>query len=68
MRRIVFAVWIILSSGFSPLFAQDKSPAIVFDNESRDYGKVMEGEKLEHVFKFTNKGESLLEIFGVEPG
>lgn len=68
MRRSSLAVWAILVTGFLPLFAQQKAPAIVFDNETRDLGRVQEGDVLKQVFKFTNKGHSRLEILNVQPG
>jgi hypothetical protein len=45
---------------------QDVAPSIVFDNLVRDFGKVMEGDTLTHVFKFENKGTALLDILSVE--
>lgn len=54
--------------GFLPLFAQQKMPAIVFDSELKEFGKVPEGDDLKQVFKFTNKGEGQLEIIDVRPG
>jgi hypothetical protein len=69
MRRSSLAVWAILVTGFLPLFAQQKAPAIVFDGERHmDLGNVMAGDVLKQVFKFTNKGHSRLEILNVQPG
>ena len=39
---------------------------MVFDNSVKDFGKVMQGEMLEHVFDFSNQGSDTLEILGVE--
>jgi hypothetical protein len=61
-------IGIILALGSAPLFSQKKGPAIVFENESRDFGKVSEGDDIKNIFKFTNKGDALLEIFEVRPG
>jgi len=49
------------------LSGQDKAPSVVFDNPVKDFGKVMQGETLKHVFSFSNKGSSALEILSVEP-
>ena len=39
---------------------------VLFENQTKDFGKVMEGTSLKHVFKFSNNGEAVLEIFKVE--
>ena len=49
------------------LSGQDKAPSMVFDNPIKDFGKVMQGEMIKHVFSFSNKGSSTLEILSVEP-
>jgi len=51
----------------APLPGQERVATIVFDKQSKDFGKVMEGEKLKHVFLFKNKGTATLEILRVEP-
>lgn len=68
MRRSFLGVWTILVIGFLPLFAQQKAPAIVFDSETKDLGKVQEGDEIKQLFKFTNKGQGQLEILHVQPG
>jgi hypothetical protein len=55
-------------TGFVPLFARQKTPMIVFDSDTRDLGKVWEGDELKQTFKFTNKGDGQLEILNVQPG
>jgi Protein of unknown function (DUF1573) len=45
--------------------AQDKRAAIVFDSQTKDFGRVLEGEPLKHVFRFTNKGDATLEILDI---
>jgi len=49
-----------------PAAAQENRPAIVFDSVAKDFGRVIEGETVRHVFKFTNKGKAKLEILNVE--
>ena len=48
--------------GILPLVAQGTGPRLEFDRITVDLGQVPEGEVLHHVFKFTNKGDSALEI------
>ncbi len=40
---------------------------ISFSELTHDFGKVKQGEKLEHVFKFTNEGDGTLIITSVQP-
>jgi hypothetical protein len=57
-------------AAFALYATQDNSPGpnIVFDSLAKDFGKVIEGAPLKHIFKFTNKGSATLEISKVEPG
>jgi hypothetical protein len=67
MKRLLLIAWILLVPGSLLLFGQGKIPTIVFDSQSKDFGQVTAGEVLTHVFKFTNKGQAVLEIFQVRP-
>lgn len=67
MKRFFFPSVAILWVGIAALGAQEKIPTIVFDSQIKDFGKVLEGEELKHVFKFTNNGSATLEILKVEP-
>jgi len=67
MNRFSILLCVLLMAGMTLLPAQDKRPAIAFDNQNKDLGKVTEGETIKHVFKFTNKGDAVLEILKVEP-
>ena len=58
----------LLAFAFLPSFAQEKAPLILFDSQTKDFGKVLVGESLKHSFKFTNKGNATLEIKNVEHG
>jgi hypothetical protein len=63
MRRWISSLAVLfLASACLP--AQER-PTIVFDSQSRDFGKVIQGEELKHLFKFTNRGSAPLEIFSV---
>ena len=46
--------------------AQDHRPTIVFDGLVKDFGRVVEGDTLKHVFKFANRGNAPLEILNVD--
>ncbi len=41
--------------------------AIEFEETVHDFGSIKEGEKVSHVFKFTNTGDSPLILTGVQP-
>lgn len=43
-------------------------PAIKFENQIYDFGKVKSGEVVKHSFIFTNTGTSTLDILQVKPG
>ncbi len=68
MKRWILMFSALALAGVFPLFAQGNFPAIYFDSQSKDFGKVVEGQTLKHIFKFTNKGRAALEIAKVEPG
>lgn len=44
-----------------------KMPVIKFESLEHDFGTVPEGEKVEHVYKFTNEGSTDLVISNVKP-
>jgi hypothetical protein len=62
MREMIILICMILSPAVA--YAQ---PAIVFDAESKDFGKVAAGETLEHVFEFRNSGDRELIIEKLVP-
>lgn len=48
--------------------AQEKlaeGPVISFEESSKDFGNIAQGDKVEHVFKFENKGKAPLVISNV---
>jgi len=67
MRRFHFLSLASVIMGFAALAAQEKTPTIVFDKQAANLGKMMEGEEVKHIFRFTNTGSATLEIFSVEP-
>ena len=44
-----------------------KSPVISFESQEHDFGTITEGDLSEHIYKFTNTGESELLIIDVKP-
>ncbi len=44
-----------------------QSPEIFFENPHFDFGKAYKGDKVEHVYKFANRGKATLEIIKVKP-
>jgi len=50
----------------SSLRAQQASPSLEVNEAVRDFGKVLQGEVLKHVFVFTNRGLAPLKIMGIE--
>ena len=67
MKRFYSLMWMCLIVGLTVLSGQDKAPSMVVDNPVKDFGKVLQGETLKHVFRFMNKGSSTLEILDVAP-
>jgi hypothetical protein len=67
MKRFCSAMWMCLVAGQIALGEQDKAPSMVFDSLVRDFGKVMQGETIKHIFRFSNNGSSTLEILAVGP-
>jgi len=45
-----------------------KSPRLVFEELTHDFGKKTSGPELKHIFKFKNEGESTLIIEKVKAG
>jgi hypothetical protein len=68
MKRNGFVLAVMLAAAVLPLLAQNHAPLIVFDRQTKDFGKVFEGETLKHIFKFVNKGTATLEILKTEAG
>lgn len=66
MRTILFTLLIFFFVGFN--FAQDSrqnGPEINFEKLVHDFGKVMQGEKAEYDFRFSNTGKEPLIISDV---
>jgi hypothetical protein len=67
MRKLMLLIVLGFVFGFTAQ-AQEKTadgPVIAFEDSSRDFGNITQGDKVEHVFKFENKGKSPLVISNV---
>lgn len=67
MQRLLVVILVLITTCASKLMAQEQVPVIAFDSTTADAGKVMDGEKIQHTFKITNKGTATLELLAVEP-
>lgn len=67
MRRLLTVVLaVVLSTAFA--FAQKEvvnGPVITFESDSKDFGDIKQGDKVENVFKFENTGNQALIISNV---
>ncbi len=45
----------------------ESTPKLIFDKEIYNFGKVKQGEAVEHTFRFRNEGDSNLTIYTVKP-
>jgi hypothetical protein len=63
-RIFIMAMWLLATAAL----AQEPSngPVITWEKLSHDFGDIVQGEKIEHTFKFTNTGTSALVITNVE--
>ncbi len=64
MKPLTFLLALLFCSSFSN--AQTTGPAITWDKNTHDFGDIIQGEKVEHTFKFTNTGTEPLVITNVE--
>ena len=71
MRLIfkILLIQILLLIGISNLYSKQllSVPVIKFEDLSYDFGKVSQGDLLEHTFSFTNEGDAKLMIQSVQP-
>ncbi|MCP4669650.1 MAG: DUF1573 domain-containing protein [Deltaproteobacteria bacterium] len=65
---IVTGILLSVSCGHRPLAQETPGPKMVLKETLFDFGDVLEGKGVEHVFKVLNKGDKPLEIKGVKPG
>jgi len=67
MKRSFFFICAFVAAGLLPLTAQEQGPSIAFDALNKDIKTVTDGETIQQIFKFTNKGNATLEILGINP-
>jgi hypothetical protein len=71
MKQQVLAFMLVaVAAGFfsPPLPAQEqKGPQIAIKEATYDFGKVVEGAKLQHVFEVGNTGDAALDIQRIQP-
>ena len=71
MKQQVLALMLVaVAAGFfgSPLPAQEKKGhQIEIKEATYDFGKVVEGAKLQHVFQVKNTGDAALDIQRIQP-
>lgn len=65
MKRSFFFICAFIAAGLLPLTAQEQGPSIVFDALNKDVKTVTDGETIQQIFRFTNKGNATLEILGI---
>jgi hypothetical protein len=67
MRRIfLFTIALALgATGFAQT-GKDKGAAITWEKSTYDFGDIVQGEKVEHTFKFTNTGNQPLIITNIQ--
>jgi hypothetical protein len=65
-KRIFLATVLVFVAG--AVCALNASPKIEFESERIDLGKIVSGDPITAAFKFTNKGDSELEITAIRAG
>jgi hypothetical protein len=69
-QRVLAFMLVAVAAGFfgSPLPAQEqKGPQLEIKESAYDFGKVVEGAKLQHVFDVRNSGDAALDIQRIQP-
>ncbi|MBS1680717.1 MAG: DUF1573 domain-containing protein [Bacteroidetes bacterium] len=65
MNKTIVTVLFFLGL-FTSLWAQKTGPAIAWEETTFDFGDITQGEKKEHIYKFSNSGTEPLVITNVE--
>jgi hypothetical protein len=65
--RFFCVIFFCLLAGLPGSAVQSTASSIDFDGLVKDTGRIMEGETIRQIFKFTNKGTGILQILSVEP-
>ena len=64
MKKLFFVLLSIVGSVGSN--AQNKGPVISWEKSTHDFGDLVQGDKVEHIFKFKNTGKEALLITNVQ--
>ncbi|MCI0751304.1 MAG: DUF1573 domain-containing protein [Flammeovirgaceae bacterium] len=65
MKRILFLI--VFAAFAGAVSAQEASgPVMAFEKKSHDFGDIVQGDKVEHLFKFTNTGNEPLIITNIQ--
>lgn len=65
MRKLVFLMAMVAFSAQAQEKAVTNGPVITFEESSKDFGDIKQGDKVEHVFKLENTGKAPLVISNV---
>lgn len=65
MKRMFFLAVLVLLAVAVNAQDQKKGPVIDFAEKEKDFGDITQGDRVEHVFKFTNSGDTPLVIQNV---
>ena len=64
MNKLFFVL--MAMSGSVLLFGQAKGPVIAWEKSTHDFGDLVQGDKIEHTYKFKNTGNEPLIITNVQ--
>ena len=62
IKNSLFSLFIVLLSSASVYAQVNNGPDFKFDETKHDFGDIIQGDKVEHSFKFTNSGKEPLVI------
>ena len=63
MRKLFYILLLVIPGH---VFGQSQGPLIAWEKSTHDFGDVIQGEKVEHTFKFKNVGNQPLVITNVQ--
>jgi hypothetical protein len=68
MKKFLFLIVVLgfAAQGFAQQTATQKGPIITFEKSTHDFGDIVQGDKVEQVFKFANTGTEPLIITNVQ--
>lgn len=61
-----YASFLLILISFLSVGQSQRGPSITWDKNTYDFGDIIQGEKVEHTFRFTNTGTDPLVITNVE--